>query len=259
MKISFKDTFIVIDFDGTISKKKVNGEMVPSIISILRSEGHLSDEYTKQAYELETKYKPIEESHDISYENKYSAMEEWWDKHLDLLIKSGLHYNHIKSAAMSKKLVIREGVRELFEFCKINNVPVIIFSASGIGYEPIKLFLERENVMSDNIRILSNQFVWNEHGNVVSIVQPTIHSMNKTGKSIIISDIYKYVSNKKIALVIGDNIHDATMVDGLELDQVITYGIVHDMSDINLEKFRKTFDNIIIDGESLAVVLDVVN
>ncbi len=256
MESKTKDTFIIIDFDGTMVKRKVNGEVVPSIISILRSEGHLSEEYTKRAYELEAKYRPIEDSHILSYEDKYEAMEEWWDKHLDLLIKSGLHLNHIKQAASSKKLVLREGVRQLFEFCKINNVPVIIFSASGIGYEPIKLYLEREDIMSSKVHIVSNRFVWSEDGLAVSRVEPVIHSINKRGESIIKSESYEFVKGKKKCIVIGDNVHDAKMAEGLNVDEVITYGIVNDPSEINLAKYGEAFNKIILDGESLELVIN---
>lgn len=256
LKIMNKEnSCIIIDFDGTITKKNVMGEVVPSIISTLRSEGHLGHAYSEAAYALEAKYRPMEIDEDLSFAEKFTAMNEWWEKHLDLLLSSGLHIDHLKLAANSEKMTLREGAREVFNFANENNIPVIIFSASGIGFEPIKFFLEKENLLTGNIIIVSNQFIWNEDGLATGRVEPLIHSLNKNVAMLKMGISYNTVKDKKFALVVGDNMHDAKMAEGIDFEKIITYGVVNEVNDKNKESFQKSFDKIILDGESLEVIV----
>lgn len=252
-----KDSCIIIDFDGTITKKNVMGGVVPSIISTLRSEGHLGSAYSETAYALEAKYRPMEISEDLSFPEKFSAMNEWWEKHLDLLLSSGLHIDHLKLAANSEKMILREGARKVLNFANENKIPVIIFSASGIGFEPIKFFLERVNLLTANVYIVSNQFIWNDNGIATGRVEPLVHSMNKNISVLKLQSekAYTEIENKKYAIVVGDNTHDAKMSEGVDFEKVITYGVVNEMGDKNKETFQKSFDKIILDGESLEIIV----
>jgi hypothetical protein len=58
------------------------------LISVLRSELYLSEEYSKEAYKLFDFYNPIEINPNISLEEKKVQMTSWWHKHLLLLVKS---------------------------------------------------------------------------------------------------------------------------------------------------------------------------
>ena len=51
---------ILSDFDRTLTYSKIGGEERPSIISVLRRNWYLWEEYTKKAYELYDCYHPIE-------------------------------------------------------------------------------------------------------------------------------------------------------------------------------------------------------
>ena len=45
---------VLSDFDRTLTKHFVDGQKRPSIVSVLRSEGYLWEEYSKKAFELYT-------------------------------------------------------------------------------------------------------------------------------------------------------------------------------------------------------------
>ncbi len=96
----FMKVHVLADFDRTLTKAFYNWKLRPSLISVLRSEGYLSEEYSKKAYELFDYYNPIEINPNISLEEKKIEMTAWWDKHLDLLVASKLHKKDIKSIMM---------------------------------------------------------------------------------------------------------------------------------------------------------------
>ena len=260
-KLDPKQTCILIDFDKTITLGKVKGVGVPSIISILRSENHLSERYSKAAYALEAKYKPIEADHNLSFEMRYKAMESWWDEHLDLLIESGLNFEHIKRAAQSKQIVIRNGFTKIVDFANKNNIPVIIFSASGIGYEPIDLVLKRENIMSDNITIISNRFIWNKDGKAMERVLPTVHSLSKTGSMLKNTEAWSKIRDKKFCVLVGDALHDLRMSEGIDFEKVISFGVLNDIDEKNLDLYHNHFDYVIKgdekNNESLSKILEI--
>lgn len=108
----------VFDFDGTVTKKYVAGVEVPSVISILRSEGVLNAAYSQAAFDLKNIYHSIEIDPNVSKEVKFQKVQEWWEKHTALLIANNLTQDSIKKAAHHPKLIIREGVIELFVFAK---------------------------------------------------------------------------------------------------------------------------------------------
>ena len=82
---------VISDFDRTLTKEFVNGKRIPSIISILREERHLTEDYPEKAQGLFDKYHPIERDPKKSVEEKKKTLHKWWMEHFDLLIKSGLN------------------------------------------------------------------------------------------------------------------------------------------------------------------------
>src|SRR3989344_886817 len=87
---------ILADFDRTLTRAYVNGEDTPSVISELRKGDYISKEYAKKANDLAAFYHPIEVDSKLSNKEKKKAMHEWWSKHFDLLIESGLNKKHIQ-------------------------------------------------------------------------------------------------------------------------------------------------------------------
>mgnify|MGYP001614629085 FL=1 len=65
---------ILADFDKTLTKAFVNGEKIPSVISVLRDGNYLTKDYSEKAHKLYEKYHPIEINPEISLEEKKKAM-----------------------------------------------------------------------------------------------------------------------------------------------------------------------------------------
>ncbi|MEK6935546.1 MAG: tetratricopeptide repeat protein, partial [Nanoarchaeota archaeon] len=51
---------VISDFDRTLTNAFVNGEGVPSLISVLRNGNYLTQDYSRKAHALHDKYYPIE-------------------------------------------------------------------------------------------------------------------------------------------------------------------------------------------------------
>ena len=82
---------ILADFDNTLTKAFSSWKLRPSLISILRSEWYLWEEYSKKSYELFEYYYKIELNPKIWLEEKKIQMTNWWNKSLNLLIESKLN------------------------------------------------------------------------------------------------------------------------------------------------------------------------
>jgi hypothetical protein len=53
-------------------------------------------------------YEPIENNPNISLEKKKQEMTNWWNKHLTLLIETGLYKNDIEKAINSGNIKLRK-------------------------------------------------------------------------------------------------------------------------------------------------------
>lgn len=247
--INPKELALVFDFDGTITQKYVNNTEVASIISILRSENILSEAYSEAAFELKNTYHPIETNPDITKEVKVQKMQEWWEKHTALLLKHKLSKHNVKQAAYHPHLLIRDGIADLFHFAEEHNVPVVIFSASGIG-DSIEFFLERYGILSHNVSIISNRFVYNSEDIATSNIPPVIHGLNKHESTLaLFPEIQNTLLSKPIVLVFGDSPSDADMVEDKNHTKVIRIGFCNEKDPAKKSKvlplFREKFDIVI--------------
>jgi HAD superfamily hydrolase (TIGR01544 family) len=190
-------------------------------------------------------------------------MESWWTEHLDLLIKSGLNLNHIKQASESKQIVIRPGFAELVKYTSENSIPVIIFSASGIGFESIEFTLKRDGLLASNITIISNRFIWDENGIATGRMMPTIHSLAKTGAMLKSTEAWEKIKDKKFAVVVGDALHDLQMSEGIDFEKVISFGVLNEVTPESMALYQEKFTHVILgdeeNNESLVKILEVFN
>jgi Pyrimidine 5'-nucleotidase (UMPH-1) len=69
-------------------------------------------------------------------------MEKRWVEHKELLMKKGLNYSHLEQITTMNRIVMRPGTDTLLKRCYEYDIPLIIFSASGIGVDSIKLLLQ---------------------------------------------------------------------------------------------------------------------
>ena len=251
-----KKLHILSDFERTLTYAFVEGERVPSLISVLRSSSeYLGDGYVQKAQALSEKYHPIEIDSKIPVEEKKKAMEEWWLSHFDLLIKTGLNKKHLKMVAESGKMKLREGIGDLFDLLKKHEIPLVIMSASGLGGDVISMFLEKEDKLSSNIYIISNSFLWDEQGNAIGVKKPIINSLNKD--ETVVRDfplIYEKVKGRRNVLLLGDNLEDVEMIKGFDYDNLIKIGFLNEAVNENLEPYKKTYDILILNDSSVEYI-----
>lgn len=247
----------VSDFDRTVTRAFVDGEKVPSVISILRDGSYLSKDYAEKANKLFDKYHPIEIDPDISKEEKRRAMEEWWRTHFELLVKSGLSKNDLFNIAKSKLIKLRKGIKELLEFLDKNKIPLIFISSGGLGKEMIETILKRENCLFDNIFIVSNEFRWDEKGEAVAVKEPIIHLLNKEEVLLRNLPFYKEISSRKNVILMGDSMDDVDMVSGFPYKNLIKIVFLSYEIEKQLPSYKDVYDIIILNDGPVDFVLDL--
>ena len=242
---------VLADFDRTLTKCYVGDEKIISLISILRKENLLNDDYSKDVQLLFDKYHPIEINPNIPLNEKKTQMAEWWRLHNNELIKHKLNKKNLEQVINSGKVQFRAGTLEFFDLLKKKNIPLIIMSSSGLGTYTISRFLEKKGKLYDNIHIISNTFEFDQEGNVIKFNEPVIHSLNKD--ETVVKDfpeIFEQIKNKKNVILLGDNLEDIGMVEGFDYDNLIKIGFLNENLEENLPEFKKKFEVIILnDGD----------
>lgn len=224
---------------------------MPSLISVLRDNNYLTPDYPDKAKELFAKYHAIEISKEIPHDEKVKAMEEWWRSHYDLLIKSKLNKKDIESATKSGKVELRDGAREFLELLKVNKIPLVIISSSGLGSDGIKTYLENEGILDENIYIVSNEFEWDKNGDIVKVKEPVIHCMNKNETVLKNFAFFKEIENRKNVILLGDSPDDIGMAEGSEHENILSFGFLSKNVEENLKNYKEIFDAIITNDGGL--------
>jgi 5'-nucleotidase len=238
---------IRMDFDGTITKAIVDGKIVPSLISVLRDEDFLGADYSQKAHMFYDKYHAIEIDPNVSNEDKKIAMREWWQTHFDLLIQKGFSKLHIERALQSARIRLREGFAEFAAMLAKNKIPLVIMSCSGMGADMIKMVLEKNNVLFDNMHIVTNQYEWNDEGVAVAIKEPIVHTLNKDEESIKrMPEAYEAIKNRPNVLLITDSVADITMAHGAKIENLLSFGFLNTNIDKQMESFKETFDAVLL-------------
>ncbi|KAE8709756.1 5'-nucleotidase / magnesium ion binding protein isoform 2 [Hibiscus syriacus] len=198
----------------------------------------------------------LQESHPtIPLEEKTKLMEEWWGKTHGLLIEGGLTYDAIKNSVANSNIAFGDGVVELFEFLEERDVPVLIFSA-GLADIIEEVLRQKVHRSFKNIKIVSNQMVFDDCGHLVSFKGKLIHSLNKNehaldmatplhdqmgGTDVPVEDNAS-VKQRTNVLLLGDHIGDLGMSDGLNYENRISVGFLNDNIEKNLESYCSAFD-----------------
>lgn len=237
MQDGAKKLHIIADFDGTLTLPFFRGKKIPSLISILRDNDFLSSEYRKKAHELYEKYH--------GYENKKiplgklkKLMLQWWSEHYKLLIHYGLSKKDLEKIAAHPTIQLRKGVKKFFLLLKKYDIPIIILSSSGIG-EVISIFLKKKKLLSKNVHVVTNAFIWDKYGKVTGIKLPIIHTANKDEAELRKLPIYKKIQKRKNVILLGNTLEDLRMIKGFSFRNLITIGFINKET---CKKYKKGFD-----------------
>lgn len=243
----YKKLHILSDFDKTLTKEFIDWDKRPSLISILRKQNILWEEYSKKAYELFDYYNPIEISPIIDITEKKKQMTIWWEKHLDLLIQSWLKRQDVDKAINSGIIRFREWVISFINLMNKENVPVVIISANALWSDSNYLFLEQNWINISNIKIISNSFIWDENWLSIWYNKPVIHVFNKD--ETVLKDfpqIYDEIKSRKNVILLWDSLWDPGMVEGFDYDNLLKIWFLNDNIDELLEEYKKHYDVVIV-------------
>ncbi|MFA6383191.1 MAG: hypothetical protein WCX17_02090 [Parcubacteria group bacterium] len=251
-----KNFHVLADFDRTLTKAFVDGQKAHTVIAQIRNGGYLTPEYAPEAHRLFDIYRPIEIDPNISQEIKNAKMHEWWRTHFDLLIRSGLNKSVIDEVVRKKGIKFREGALSFIDYLRDKNIPLVIMSAAP--GDMITEYLRQEDRLHNNVHIVANFYKFDVNGNVVSIKEPLIHSLNK--HEIIIKDFpaFDLIKNRKNVLLLGDGVDDIGMIEGFEYDNLIKVGFLNENAEENLEKFKENFDVVLLGDANMDFVNNLI-
>ena len=83
----------------------------------------------------------------------------------------------------------------------------------------------------DNLRILSNEFVFDEEGTIIDFSI----NVNSVGKKMILND--EKVGNRKNFLVLGDILADVNMVKNVNYENLISVGFLNKPNEVRPTNF----------------------
>jgi HAD superfamily hydrolase (TIGR01544 family) len=163
-----------------------------------------------------------------------------------LLVSSGLHKRDIEKVIESKIIELREWVKELLIFLSKNNIPLIIISANWLWKDSIKIYLEKEWFLTPNIKIISNEFIWDNKGNAIDYDKRVIHVFNKDETVLQeFPEIYSQIENRKNVILLWDSIWDIGMIEGFEYNNLLKIWFLNDKEEELLEEYKKNYDLVL--------------
>ena len=175
----------------------------------------------------------------------------------------------LDSAAERSKAALRPGFEELFSLCRLHGAPLVVCSA-GLGNVVSALLKHRlesaEAVAAvENISIVSNWLRFDERQRVCGFSQPLLHMFNKNGafvRSQCGEDKWaNLAADRKVCLLLGDGLGDATMADGLDLPHVLKIGFLNETDEARvaarLPQYEAAFDAVILGDQSFSWLLSL--
>ena len=243
---------IVSDFDRTLTRCFFDNKKIPSAIALIREGGYLTEDYPKKAFALFDKYHPIEVDDSLDYNFKFKKMQEWWETHEKLLIKSGMHQKIIDDILDKYPKMFREGTIPFLDYLNSHKVPLLIFS-SGIG-NLIEGYLKKENKLTSNIHILSNTFNFNSEGYATGYKNGIIHIMNKSETKVEDKKYRDLISQRNNVILLGDSLGDLGMVNDLDTNLIIKIGFLNEDVENKLELYKSKFDVVITNDGSMSYI-----
>lgn len=246
---------VISDFDKTLTTAFIEGLKTQSSYAMIREGGYLSPEYVKRAHALYDKYYPYEISKTLPLLEKIKKMDEWWQKHFELMVESGMNKDVIQDIARKDQMKLREGAVDFFNLLHTSSVPLLIFSA-GIG-DIIEAYLKHRNLLHGNTHIISNFYTFNDDNTVKREEKKFIHVFNKNETAIQDTSYYVEIKNKQNVILLGDSIGDLGMGEGLDHATVLKIGFLNAYVEDQLELYKENFDVVILNDSDMRFVVDL--
>ena len=251
--------FIISDFDRTLTYGTFNGKKTPSIISLLRDGNHLTEDYAEKAHQLFDHYHAIECDSSLPLEYRKAQMQEWREKHDQLLVDSKLRLSDLKDIATNGHLQLRNGVKDCLNKLNESWIPLVIFSASGCG-DAIPLFMQHNACDFPNISYVINRFGRDKEGIAKGIEGEIIHALNKDEWVFSkFPELREKLEKRKNVILIGDGLGDAEMAQESNHETLLKIWILTLETPELLKAYEEAFDLVLIgddDFDEIKALID---
>ncbi|XP_052737924.1 7-methylguanosine phosphate-specific 5'-nucleotidase isoform X2 [Bicyclus anynana] len=215
-------------------------------------------DYKDEELRLADIYKPIEVDSTMSIEDKTKHMVVWYLAAHELL--KGVRFPRKELIEVSQKMTecFRTGVKDLISWSERQQVPVLVFSA-GLG-ECVVAALTAANYMLPHVKVVSNFLALDENDTVIGIKGDVIHTYNKNEAAIKDTEYYTMVKERNNVLLMGDNIGDAGMAEGMEhCDVIVKIGFLGRNTEANLQSYMDKFDVVLVNEHTMDVANAILN
>jgi 5'-nucleotidase len=243
---------VVTDFDRTLTTAYYKGKKTNTAISQIRHNNLLSPDYTKQSYALFDHYHPIEIDPALSERQKIPLMEEWWAKHLGIIVKYGMTRDIESKVVSIQAKYLRKGFKKFFKFLSTKDIPVLVLSSALGGV--IEGVLRKHNVFTKNIHVISNFFDFDSTGKAIGYKGKIVHVLNKDESQVKGTPYFEKIALCKNVILMGDSLGDLKMVGQIPYDEILKIGFLCENTDSQLDDFKEKFDVILFGDSSLDFV-----
>ncbi|KAK8401245.1 hypothetical protein O3P69_002781 [Scylla paramamosain] len=249
---------VIVDYDMTLCRYHVNGKQAVSSFGIMDNSPDMPEYYREEANRLLAKYYPIEVDPKMTEEEKIPYMVEWYQQIHDLLVKCSIRQASIEGMVSASSARLRDGSEELCQKLHRAGVPVLVLSA-GMG-DVLEQVLRHFKVYTDNVKVVSNFFNYNEQGIMVGFKGNLIHMFNKNEDAIHSSDYFEKLQNRTNVILMGDSLGDIKMALGVpQPSSVLKIGFLNDKIDERLPAFMDNFDIVLLDDQTMDVANSIVD
>eukprot|EP00127_Corallochytrium_limacisporum_P007158 Clim_evm31s243 gene=Clim_evmTU31s243 len=245
----------ITDFDMTLTKYNVGGVKGSSSHGIVENCPDLSKEYHAKAHGLFETYYPIEIDPNLTNEEKYPKMVEWWSKAHDALIEAGMRREYMERAVKEANLAFRNGVETALKCLRDANVPVLVFSA-GLGDVIDEIFKQYMGGRDGNTHIIANWMKFNDNGLLIDFQGEIIHVFNKKEQTIH-GEFAERVRQRQNVILCGDSQGDVHMADGVEAETVLKIGFLNHHIEKSLPIYKGIYDVVITNDAEFSFVNDI--
>ena len=231
---------ILTDFDKTLTKGRLSKNT--SVIAKIRESAHVPELMKEGLYKNFNRFHPFENDPDLSNAAKSKYMVEWYKATDQVFMSHKLSKQMLADVVEHSDLDFRDDIQDLFAICKEHKIPIVIISA-GLG-DLIQLYLEKYNMLSPNVHIVSNFFIYNEQGDVIDRTLPVIHPMNKYESLINESKFFSKIKDRTNVIQMGDHVGDYQMVSGFDYKTLLSIAYLHIDCPKVKQQFAENFDII---------------
>ncbi|CAG9792191.1 unnamed protein product [Diatraea saccharalis] len=245
---------IVTDFDHTLTRHRMeNGKIVLTSFGMFRECPSIPQYYKDEDNRLSDIYKPIESDPHMSLEEKTKHMVDWYKAaHVQL---KGVIFPRQELMDIGHSMIdcFRKGVADFISWSEKQRVPVLVFSA-GLG-DSVVAALKAANLLLPHVKVISNFLAMGDDDKIIGIKGEVIHTLNKNETAIKNTEYYEMVKERTNVILMGDNIGDASMAEGMEhCDVVIKIGFLSNNVEANLPNYLNKFDIVLTNEHTMDVV-----